>query len=305
MRKYDVLLALAASGSDLKLSLARMIFDMMELDELYQPLEYNETFKELGRLDEVECYRVLGIYPLSEERLKNLEKELVLDEEDEGFIRLKNYDVALAKATAGNIDEARRAIETANPKKILTISDFKTKTLHDRLFRKLIERNLPDPETPREGKNYFREIVVGWKRLGIEPREYEKRAERASKGLSEEGRTLFEKQVKLGLIDRCWFNKIMRRKLSNIYGFLRPSQLKFIDCVVCDAKNVAWIIEGKEKLNYEAIGQVIVLSDLFIEDNQGFSEVKKAIACKETDPVLEATCKKNEIQVLTLENLFM
>ena len=49
----------------------------------------------------------------------------------------------------------------------------------------------------------------------------------------------------------------------------------------------------KKKLNCEAIGQVMVLSDLFIEDNSTFSEVRKAILCEETDLVLEAICKKN------------
>lgn len=114
MKKYDVPLALAFSRGDFGLALARLIFDMMELDELYQPLEYDGTFKELGELDELECYRVLGIYPLSEERLKRLEDEFTT----------KNYDVALALAIDGKITEARRVIEKVNPKKELDVSDF-------------------------------------------------------------------------------------------------------------------------------------------------------------------------------------
>ena len=46
--------------------------------------------------------------------------------------------------------------------------------------------------------------------------------------------------------------------------------------------------------------QVMVLSDLFTEDNPTFSEVRKAIVCEETDLVLEAICKKNGIEVLLL-----
>lgn len=176
--------------------------------------------------------------------------------------------------------------------------------LHDRLFKKLKERNLPHPETPREDKTYFREIVAGWERLGIERHpEYEKRTERISKQLSGNARKSFRKLVELGLIDRKWFNKMMRKGLSKRkayggYGALLPGQLKSIDYVVCDVGNVAWIIEGKGKLNYEAIGQVMVYSDLFVEDNPTFSEVKKGVACEETDRLLEATCKKNDIEVV-------
>lgn len=296
MKKYDVPLALSTTG-DTGLSLARMIFDMMELDELYQPLEYEGTFEDLRDLDEAECFRVLGIDPRSEERLERLV-------EDE--FTLKNYDVALALATAGKITEARRVMERVNPKKELEVSDFgplekdelekareiqEIRNLHDRLLKKLKERNLPHPETPREDKTYFREIVAGWKRLGIEWG----------------ARATYVGHIDLELIEKKQFNKGIRKELSEQktyggYGALLPGLLKFIDYVVCEVgSNVAWIIEGKKKLNYKAIGQVIVLSDLFIEDNPTFSEVRKAIVCEETDPVLEATCKKNEIEVLTLD----
>jgi len=98
--------------------------------------------------------------------LKRLEEEFTL----------KNYDPALALASAGKIEEARRVMEAVNPKKKLNVSDFEsleedelekakeiqeTRDLHDRLFKKLKERNLPHLETPREGKTYFREIAAG------------------------------------------------------------------------------------------------------------------------------------------------
>ena len=262
MKKYDVPLALSTTGDAGKLALARMILDMMELYEFYEPLKYKGTFEDLKELDEAGCFRVLGIDSLSEERLKRLEEEF----KDE--IIFKNYDPALALASAGKIEEARSVMEAVNPKKKLDVSNFEslekdtlekareiqeTKNLHDRLFKKLKERNLPHPETPREDKTYLREIVAGWERLGIECRPgYEKYAEKISKQLSVKTRRTFEKQVELGLIDKIWFNKMMRRELSipkayGGYGAMLPGQLKFIDYVVCDVGNAAWIIEGKKK----------------------------------------------------------
>lgn len=311
MKKYDIPLALASTGDDDKLALARMIIDLMERNELYEPLEYNGSFEnlreDLRELNLVECFRTMGINSLSEERLKRLD----IDEE----ISFKNYDVALALATTGNIEGARRVMEAVDPKKELTISDFKsledydfikareiqeTRDLHKRLFKLLRDKNLPHPETPREDKIYLEEIVTGWKRLSIErhPSIIDTKTSISEK-LSLEDRKSFEKFLELGLIDKYWFNNIMREELSGGYGFWLPSKLKFIDYVMCDLDNIAWIIEGKKKLNYEAIGQVNVYSDLFTEDNPTFSEVRKAIACEETDPVLEATCKKYNIEILT------
>jgi len=308
MKKYDVPLALASTGYEGKIALARMIIDMMERKELYEPLEYEGTFVNLGELDDVVCFKVLGIDP--RERSERLEDEFTL----------RNYDVALALATAGDIEGSRRVMEAVDPKKELDVSDFEsleryerekameireTRKLQDRLFKLLRYKNLPHPETPREDKTYLREIVVGWRRLGIEclPR-YEKHAESLSEKLSGEVWRSFEKQMELGLVDRYWFNKMMRKELSKQknyggHGAWLPGKLKFIDYVVCDAGDVAWIIEGKKKLNYEAIGQVKVYSDLFTEDNPTFSEVRKAIVCEETEPVLEATCEKNNIEIIT------
>ena len=318
MKKYNVPLALASTGDDDKLALARMIIDLMERNELYEPLECKGSFEnlreDLRELNLLECFRIMGIDSLSEERLKRLD----LDEENS----LKNYDVALAIATTGNIEGARRVMEAVDPKKELTTSDFKSledyefekareiqeiRDLHKRLFKLLRDKNLPHPETPREDKIYLEEIVTGWKRLGIERHPgYEKTS--ISEKMSLEDRKSFEKLqekfIELGLIEKRWFNNTMRQELSSPtdyggYGACLPSQLKFIDYVMCDLDNIAWIIEGKKKLNYEAIGQVLVYSDLFIEDNPIFSEVRKAIVCEETDPVLEATCKKYNIEILT------
>lgn len=118
MKKYDVPLALASTKSIDKLALARMLIDMMELDELYEPLNYKGSFGNLKKLDTEEYFDMLGIVP--EERMHKIEAE----DADE----FKNYDVALSMS-AGNIDDARQVMEllkSLNPKKPLDSSDFET-----------------------------------------------------------------------------------------------------------------------------------------------------------------------------------
>ena len=116
MKKYDVALALAKTGSDSKLALARMLIDMLDLNELYERLDYEGMFGDLKELNDEEFFDLLGLDP--KERMKRLED---IDVDD-----LKNYDVALALATAGNIEQARQVMELTNPKKVLDESDFKT-----------------------------------------------------------------------------------------------------------------------------------------------------------------------------------
>ncbi|MEA2033305.1 MAG: hypothetical protein U9N41_06965 [Euryarchaeota archaeon] len=115
MKKYDVALALAKTGNDSKLALARTLIDMMDLNELYERLDYGGMFGELKELNDEECFDLLGIDP--NERAERLED---IDADD-----LKNYDVVLALATAGNIEEARQVMELINPKKQLDVSDLK------------------------------------------------------------------------------------------------------------------------------------------------------------------------------------
>ena len=114
MKKYDVALALAKTGNDSKLALAGRLIDMLDLNELYEQLDYR-GIRDLKELNDEECFDLLGIDP--NERAERLED---IDVDD-----LKNYDVALALATAGNIEEARQVMESVNPKKQLDVSDFK------------------------------------------------------------------------------------------------------------------------------------------------------------------------------------
>ncbi|RLI76235.1 hypothetical protein DRP05_13265 [Archaeoglobales archaeon] len=113
-KKYDVPLILASTKDVEKLALARMILDMMELDELYSELESNTSSEDIKMMESEDIFELLDID--FEERSKKLDEA----EAD----KLKNYDVALAFATVGKIEEARKVMETINPKKELTISDF-------------------------------------------------------------------------------------------------------------------------------------------------------------------------------------
>jgi len=93
-----------------------MLIDMLDLNELYERLDYEGMFGDLKELNDEEFFDLLGLDP--KERMKRLED---IDVDD-----LKNYDVALALATAGNIEQARQVMELTNPKKVLDESDFKT-----------------------------------------------------------------------------------------------------------------------------------------------------------------------------------
>jgi len=113
MKKYDVALALASTKILKNLGLARMLIDMLDLDDLDEPLR-GTTFEDLKKLTDEECFNLLEIN--YEEKVRKFE--------DVGLEDLKNYDVALALATAGNIEQARKVMEFINPKKSLDISDF-------------------------------------------------------------------------------------------------------------------------------------------------------------------------------------
>jgi len=116
MKKYDIALALAKTGNDSKLALARMLIDMLDLNELYERLDYGGMFGNLKELNDEEYFDLLEIDP--KERAERLED---IDVDD-----LKNYDVALALAAARNIEQARQVMELTNPKKLLDKSDFGT-----------------------------------------------------------------------------------------------------------------------------------------------------------------------------------
>jgi len=179
--------------------------------------------------------------------------------------------------------------------------------LHDRLITKLKRNNLPQLEGE---KYYFREVVVGWKALGINfdfkddvlyfiegVSRMCNEGSRIIKSLEMQSEELeiIKKLVEQNLICKgmFWMVEITGDKH-------KLNLLKYIDCV-CIVKSSAWIIEAKKRLNYEAVGQVNVLSYLFSRDYPQFS-IKKAIVCEETDPLIESFCKEFNIQVFHLSH---
>ena len=121
MKKYCVALILAKTGSTSKLALARVLIDMLDLKELYEPLSYSGTFEELEKLNDV------GYFDLLEINLKEgFEK---LDGID--IVDLKNYDVALALAAASNLSDAEQMMELFN---INPEHSYLKETLNTKIF---------------------------------------------------------------------------------------------------------------------------------------------------------------------------
>lgn len=46
--------------------------------------------------------------------------------------------------------------------------------MHDRLFKKLVENNLPEINVPKEKKFWFREIAVGFTEAGVERKDIQR-----------------------------------------------------------------------------------------------------------------------------------
>lgn len=105
----------------------------------------------------------------------------------------------------------------------------------------------------------------------------------------------FRKQVELSIIDRYTLDTIGKKELAIKRPVIKLLPLKYID-YVCIIGNTAWVMEGKKKLNFEAVGLVNVLSYLFSEDYPQFS-IRKAIVCKESDSLTENYCKEFGIEI--------
>lgn len=124
MNKYYVALILAKTGSTSKLALARVLIDMLDLKELYEPLSYSGTFEELEKLNDA------GYFDLLEINLKEgFEKLDGIDIDD-----LKNYDVALALAAASNLSDAEQMMELFN---INPEHNYLKETLNTKIFNDL------------------------------------------------------------------------------------------------------------------------------------------------------------------------
>lgn len=168
--------------------------------------------------------------------------------------------------------------------------------LHDGLFRRLMEKNLPEKHVLKERKFWFREIAVGFTEAGVDKediqREYEPKLEEP---FEEDLRKTYRKMCELNFVDIWWYRKVMQRRISEKYGPYVSSLIKFIDYLMVVEDRV-WIIEGKERPNFGAIGQVLVGETLFSKDYPSF-EIRKGIVCLERDLLNESTCEKFQISI--------
>lgn len=74
-----------------------------------------------------------------------------------------------------------------------------------------------------------------------------------------------------------------------------------IDAVCVDNSGTHHIIEAKVKLNPEAIGQVLVFSELYKRFNKLYGEdIKRWIVCEQTEEILEKLCMKWDIGVIVV-----
>src|SRR5574341_1000750 len=173
----------------------------------------------------------------------------------------------------------------------------KESEMHKKLFDWLREKNLPENEIPRDKKEMFREIAVGFNRLEMEKPDLAESYKRAQEIIKDENiKRILRKQQELGLVDFNLYKGITQKEWSGKYGFHRPSLIQSID-YVCIIGKRAWVLEGNKDPNHDAIGQVLVYRDLFKEDYPMFEEVKIGIVCKEPSPLNEPTCNKVGISI--------
>lgn len=76
-----------------------------------------------------------------------------------------------------------------------------------------------------------------------------------------------------------------------------PFSTAIID-LICEEEesDAVWVIEAKTRLNYEALGQVIVYSHLFKSDNPS-AHIKRGIVCEWSRQAIYDACKKDGIEV--------
>lgn len=298
MKKYDVPLALATSGGTEKIAYARMLFDLLQTSELNDPLRYEGSFADLKQEPFDKLLALLDIsFDERAECLKNPDQ-------------IMNYDVAIALASAENIEHARKVVQHVNVKKCIDPGDFlgidakiweneadvwKTLDLHTRLYQWLRNNNLPQPEIPSEDKFYIREVAVKWNRSGMA--EYlEKDSINAGRLFSLNYKKKGDAAVRFRLFTFIEIRSSLQKMLAAIYGFGASNSLKFIDYVCIAGNEVVWLIEGKRKLNPESIDQILEYHRLFQEDYPNVP-VRVAIVCEETNPAHEQTCQENGIEV--------
>jgi len=82
----------------------------------------------------------------------------------------------------------------------------------------------------------------------------------------------------------------------SVYGKLK--QLRRL--LLKSRRASAWVLEIKEKLNFEALGQILVDMYYFPKEYSNIAVKGYGILCEESDEALEAVCKHHRVKVFKI-----
>ncbi len=63
-----------------------------------------------------------------------------------------------------------------------------------------------------------------------------------------------------------------------------------------------WILELKQDLSFDAVGQVLVYNYHFTRSHPDVGVSRRIMACRRTDPVIEEACTEFGIETVALES---
>lgn len=104
-----------------------------------------------------------------------------------------------------------------------------------------------------------------------------------------------EKQLLDELIEKGLFGKGDAKFEVNV-GMKEP---KYID-MVFEKEDETWLIEAKNTLNYESIGQVLSYKELYLKSVVSPKIVKLGIVCEKSNSDIEQACKRHGIKIFVL-----
>jgi hypothetical protein len=173
------------------------------------------------------------------------------------------------------------------------------KDVHRELLKRLVALNFPQPDVPRIYKKWIPEVATGFRRMKIKEEDIEYNPAWEKDGIK--------------IVDKDWYRMYLQKKLSPklgnngtwTKGYPGAWGVVFADCLVVSKDfSSNWVIEIKESLNYEAIGQVLIYKDLLEEDYPWLGSLNMGIACLYGDERLEPTCEKYGIRIFKLQRFF-
>lgn len=100
--------------------------------------------------------------------------------------------------------------------------------------------------------------------------------------------------------ERELLDSLIKKKLGEGKAEFEVSvRRKQID-MVFEKENEIWLVEAKEKLNFEALGQVLTYEKLYREQFSPQKALKLGIVCEEGDSGIEQACQSQGMKVFIL-----